>query len=165
MQEMTAKALRLGVPISVQLDVTYRCNERCVHCYLDHDDHGEMTLAEIRDVLDQMAEAGVFFLTISGGEVLMRMDFFDILAHARARMFSVKVKTNAFMIREAEAGPAGAGGARQRAGQHLLAPAGGARRDHEAAAVAPAVDRGNTAAAGSRREGHDRERADALQSQ
>ena len=103
MQEMTAKALRLGVPISVQLDVTYRCNERCVHCYLDHDDHGEMTLAEIRDVLDQMAEAGVFFLTISGGEVLMRMDFFDILAHARARMFSVKVKTNAFMIREKEA--------------------------------------------------------------
>src|SRR5213593_350296 len=100
MQEMTATALRLGVPISVQLDVTYRCNERCVHCYLDHDDHGEMTLAEIRDVLDQMAEAGVFFLTISGGEVLMRMDFFDILAHARARMFSVKVKTN---IREAEA--------------------------------------------------------------
>src|SRR3989475_5861892 len=103
MQEMTATALRLGVPISVQLDVTYRCNERCVHCYLDHDDHGEMTPAEIRDVLDQMAEAGVFFLTISGGEVLMRMDFFDILAHARARMFSVKVKTNAFMIREKEA--------------------------------------------------------------
>src|SRR5881396_2125772 len=103
MQEMTAKAQRLGVPISVQLDVTYRCNERCVHCYLDHDDHGEMTLAEMRDVLDQMAEAGVFFLTISGGEVLMRMDFFDILAHARARMFSVKVKTNMFMIREKEA--------------------------------------------------------------
>ena len=84
MQEMTATALRLGVPISVQLDVTYRCNERCVHCYPDHDDHGEMTLAEMGDVLDQMAEAGgVFFLTISGGEVLMRMDFFDILAHAR----------------------------------------------------------------------------------
>src|SRR5947208_11216056 len=103
MQEMNQRALDAGVPLSVHLDVTYRCNERCVHCYLDHDDHGEMTLAEIRDVLDQMAEAGVFFLTISGGEVLMRMDFFDILAHARARMFSVKVKTNAFMIREAEA--------------------------------------------------------------
>jgi hypothetical protein len=34
------------------MDVTYRCNERCGHCYLDHDDHGEMTLAKIRDVLD-----------------------------------------------------------------------------------------------------------------
>src|SRR5207245_1994979 len=116
MYEMNQKALELGVPISVHLDVSYRCNERCVHCYLDHDDHGEMTLAEMRDVLDQMAEAGVFFLTISGGEVLMRMDFFDILAHARARMFSVKLKTNAFMIRAGRAGWAGAGDRGARAG-------------------------------------------------
>ena len=68
MQEMNAKALRLGIPLSVQLDLTYRCNERCVHCYLDHDDHGEMTTPEIRSLLDQLAEAGVFFLTMSGGE-------------------------------------------------------------------------------------------------
>ena len=46
--EMSAKALKLNIPLSVQLDLTYRCNERCVHCYLDHDDHGEMTTAEIR---------------------------------------------------------------------------------------------------------------------
>jgi MoaA/NifB/PqqE/SkfB family radical SAM enzyme len=32
MQEMSAKALALGIPLSVQLDLTYRCNERCVHC-------------------------------------------------------------------------------------------------------------------------------------
>ena len=42
--EMNQKALALGIPISVHLDITYRCNERCVHCYLDHDDHGEMTV-------------------------------------------------------------------------------------------------------------------------
>ena len=58
--EMAAKALKLNIPLSVQLDLTYRCNERCVHCYLDHDDHGEMTTAEIKDLLDQMADAGVF---------------------------------------------------------------------------------------------------------
>ena len=103
LQEMSQRALDLGVPLSVQLDATYRCNERCVHCYLDHDDHGEMSTAEICGVLDQLASAGVFFLTLSGGEVLMRMDFFQILAHARSLLFSVKVKTNAFMIREKEA--------------------------------------------------------------
>ena len=43
LEEVTAKALRLNVPLAVQLDITYRCNERCVHCYLDHHDHGEMT--------------------------------------------------------------------------------------------------------------------------
>lgn len=103
MQELGQRALDREVPISVQLDVTYRCNERCVHCYLDHDDHGEMTTAEICGLLDQMAEAGVFFLTLSGGEVFMRRDFFKIVEHARSLMFCVKVKTNAFMIREQEA--------------------------------------------------------------
>ena len=44
--EMNQKALKLGVPISVHFDITYRCNERCVHCYLDHDDHGEQERRE-----------------------------------------------------------------------------------------------------------------------
>lgn len=103
MQEMNERALRAGVPLSVQLDLTYRCNERCVHCYLDHDDHGEMTTAEIMGALDQLAEAGTFFLCFSGGEVLMRRDFFPILEHARSLQFCVKVKTNAFLIRPKEA--------------------------------------------------------------
>jgi radical SAM protein with 4Fe4S-binding SPASM domain len=103
MAELSAKALRMGVALSVQLDLTYRCNERCIHCYLDHDDHGEMTTGEIQHLLGEMAEAGVFFLTISGGEILMRRDFFEILESARAKMFSVKLKTNAVMIRETEA--------------------------------------------------------------
>ena len=101
--EMVAKALKLNIPLNVQLDLTYRCNERCVHCYLDHDDHGEMTTAEIKDLLDQMADAGVFYLTISGGEILMRRDFFEILEYARARTFSIKLKTNGILIRQKEA--------------------------------------------------------------
>lgn len=103
LQEMNERALELGVPIGVHLDVTYRCNERCVHCYLDHDDHGEMTTAEIKDVLDQLAEAGTFFLTLSGGEVLMRRDFFEILEYARDLKFNVRIKTNGVMIHKSEA--------------------------------------------------------------
>ena len=103
MQEISDRALQLGVPLSVQLDLTYRCNERCVHCYLDHEDHGEMSTAEIKNLLDQMAEAGVLFLTLSGGEIMLRKDFLEILEHARALLFSVKLKTNAILIREKEA--------------------------------------------------------------
>src|SRR5579862_3595116 len=103
MQEMSQRALELGVPVSVHFDLTYRCNERCVHCYLDHDDHGEMTTAEIKRVLKELAGAGTFFLTFSGGEVLMRRDFFELLEYARKLMFSVRIKTNAVMIGEPEA--------------------------------------------------------------
>jgi len=103
MQEMNERALELGVPLGVHLDVTYRCNERCVHCYLDHDDRGELTTVEIKDILQQLAEAGTFFLTLSGGEVLMRRDFFEILEHARDLKFNVRIKTNGVMIRKSEA--------------------------------------------------------------
>ena len=103
MQEVAEKAMALGVPLSAQLDLTYRCNERCVHCYLDHHDHGEMTTAEIKHLLKEMAEAGVFILTLSGGEIFLRKDFFEILEYARELMFCVKLKTNAVLIREREA--------------------------------------------------------------
>ena len=101
--EITAKALRLNVPLNVQLDLTYRCNERCVHCYLDHHDHGEMTTAEIKHLIQEMADAGVFTLTLSGGEIFVRKDFFEIVEHARRLTFSIKLKTNAVLIREHEA--------------------------------------------------------------
>jgi len=104
LEEMTRRALARNIPLSVQLDLTYRCNERCVHCYLDHDDHGEMTTAEIKHLLKEMADAGVFILTLSGGEIFLRKDFFELLEYARRELtFCVKLKTNAVMIREREA--------------------------------------------------------------
>jgi radical SAM protein with 4Fe4S-binding SPASM domain len=103
LQEMGERALRLGVPFSAQIDLTYRCNEECVHCYLDHDDHGEMTTVEIKNLLKEMAEAGVFILTFSGGEIFLRKDFFEILECARDLTFCIKLKTNAVLIREAQA--------------------------------------------------------------
>jgi radical SAM protein with 4Fe4S-binding SPASM domain len=103
MTTLNARAAALGVPLFVQLDLTYRCNERCIHCYLDHDDLGEMTYDEIASVLRQLADAGTLFLTFSGGEVLLRADFFDILRLARSLQFCVRIKTNGVLIREKQA--------------------------------------------------------------
>jgi len=62
-----------------------------------------MTAAEIKSTLDQLAAAGVFFLTISGGEPLIRPDIFEIIEYARALRFNIKLKTNAIIIREKQA--------------------------------------------------------------
>jgi radical SAM protein with 4Fe4S-binding SPASM domain len=62
-----------------------------------------MTTAEIKHLLDEMADAGVFILTLSGGEIFLRKDFFELLEHARRLMFCVKLKTNAIMIGKREA--------------------------------------------------------------
>ena len=103
LDHVMGRAQELDLPISVHFDLTYRCNERCVHCYLDHEDHGELTTREVKDVLDQLAAAGTLFLIFSGGELLLRTDFFELLEYARALGFDVKLKTNAMLIKEADA--------------------------------------------------------------
>jgi radical SAM protein with 4Fe4S-binding SPASM domain len=103
MDHVWDRARARKVPIAVQFDLTYRCNERCVHCYLDHDDHGELTTREVKDVLDQLAEAGTLFLTFSGGELLLRTDFFELLEYACRRRFDLKLKTNAILLGDREA--------------------------------------------------------------
>ncbi|MGC2300191.1 MAG: radical SAM protein, partial [Acidobacteriaceae bacterium] len=75
----------------------------CVHCYLDHDGKGEMSTAEVKDVIRQLSECGTFFLSISGGEPLLRRDCFEILEYARGLRMNVKLKTNAVMIGAKEA--------------------------------------------------------------
>jgi radical SAM protein with 4Fe4S-binding SPASM domain len=103
MAQLNEKALRQGTPLSVHLDITYRCNERCEHCYLEHHGRDELSIAEIRALLEQLADAGVFFLTISGGEPFLRPDCFEIISHARSLGFNVKLKTNALLIRDRDA--------------------------------------------------------------
>src|SRR5438067_8058749 len=103
MDAMNQRAMELRVPFAVHFDITYRCNESCIHCYLDHDDHGEMTTSEIKGALDDIAESGTILLTFSGGEIFMRRDLFELLEHARLLLFNVQLKTNGVMIRHAEA--------------------------------------------------------------
>src|SRR5208282_964449 len=103
LEELNEKATARGIALAAHMDITWRCNEKCVHCYLDHGDKGEMTTDEVKDILRQLADAGTFFLSISGGEPLMRRDCFEILEFARALRFNVKLKTNAVMIGPEEA--------------------------------------------------------------
>ncbi len=103
LDELNQKATALGVPLSAQVDITWRCNENCVHCYLDHHGRGEMNTAEIKDAIRQLAESGTLFVSISGGEPLLRRDCFEILEYARTLRFNVKLKTNAVLIGPGEA--------------------------------------------------------------
>ncbi len=103
MARLDARAEARVIPLSVHIDLTWRCNEGCVHCYLDHSIGNDMDTDEVKRVLDQLAEAGAMFLTLSGGEIMLRKDIFEIVAHARALLFDVKLKTNGILIGESEA--------------------------------------------------------------
>jgi len=98
MDRLVRKTVERHLPWNVHIDLTYRCNERCIHCYLDHHDYGEMTTREVKSILDQLAEAGALFLTFSGGEIFLRQDLFELIGYARGLNFDVSLKTNALLI-------------------------------------------------------------------
>jgi radical SAM protein with 4Fe4S-binding SPASM domain len=91
------------VPFSALLELTHLCNLDCVMCYNVALGEPELSTAEWLDVLEQLAEAGTLRLTLSGGEILARRDFFTIAERARALGFALNLKTNGTLITEAAA--------------------------------------------------------------
>lgn len=98
MDALVERSLAENIPLNVHFDLTYRCNERCIHCYLDHEDYGELTTGEVTGILDQLARAGTLFLTFSGGEIFLRRDFFELAAYAKRLHFDLSLKTNGLLI-------------------------------------------------------------------
>jgi hypothetical protein len=95
LDELGAIARSHRIPYHALLELTYGCNLRCVMCYNPtHKAQGELTLDEYEVLFDQLARAGTVQLTLTGGEVLARRDFWDIAQAARDRHFALRIFTN-----------------------------------------------------------------------
>jgi radical SAM protein with 4Fe4S-binding SPASM domain len=90
-------------PYHVQVEVTWRCNWRCVHCY--QDEH-ELELLETRELValcDQLRAAGTMHLIVTGGEPLVRADLLEFLDAARAVGLAITLYTNGHAVDDAMA--------------------------------------------------------------
>lgn len=90
-----------GLPLVAQILVADACNHACQHCYQVHGQKGEMSLAEIEAVLDELSRLGVLVVSFSGGEATLRPDLPEILRAARRRAFAIILQTNAYAIPDA----------------------------------------------------------------
>lgn len=80
----------------IHMEVTSRCNERCVHCYIPHENKTkDMELSMAIDVLNQLREMGTVSITFSGGEPFLHKGIVDMLFHARKNDFVINILTNA----------------------------------------------------------------------
>ena len=92
------------IPISASIEITRRCNNRCIHCCsnLPLKDqfarHNEMSAVEHFRILDEMAAAGCLWVLFTGGEIFARRDFLDIYAHAKRQGFLITLFTNGTLI-------------------------------------------------------------------
>jgi radical SAM protein with 4Fe4S-binding SPASM domain len=88
------------------LNVTEKCNIRCVHCYWEaygkNPDPSLNTIARILDQFKQLAdsyyETGRHMLTLGGGEPTLRTDLEDIIRLCVRRGFRVRLVTNAVAL-------------------------------------------------------------------
>lgn len=95
------RALALAQPLAAHLELTYRCNWRCVFCYNPrHFDKKRMSAAEWSVVLDDLRELGTLTLMLTGGEPMTHPEFFEIARQARRRAFALRIFTNGTLIDE-----------------------------------------------------------------
>lgn len=100
LNQIRQKARKERIPLVVHYDLTYRCHQRCVHCYLPaswrrgEGPGPELNTSQVEAILCQIAKAGTFFLTLSGGEIFIRPDLLEVLEFARSLNFSTTLMTS-----------------------------------------------------------------------
>jgi radical SAM protein with 4Fe4S-binding SPASM domain len=102
MHEVMRRAAAKLVPLQACLELTYLCNLRCKHCYIDlplrQRTSDELSVQEWCDILDQLFKAGTLSLLLTGGEIFTRSDLFDIAFEAKRKKFLLLLTTNGTLI-------------------------------------------------------------------
>lgn len=83
------------------IELTRQCIFRCVHCYLRgiHENTG-LTYRELCSIIEQLADMKAYRLSLSGGEIFLRKDLFDIIKYAKRKGFYINLSTTAAMIND-----------------------------------------------------------------
>lgn len=87
-------------PITCVWEVTMGCNMRCGHCgsSCETPQPDELTTEKALDLCDQLADIGIKWITLSGGEPLARQDTPDLVKRLSDKGVSVKIITNGWLV-------------------------------------------------------------------
>lgn len=91
------------LPLEASIDLTYRCNNDCRHCWLriapgDPKKKAELSFDDIRGIVDEARSLGCRRWSISGGEPMLHGDFEDIFDYITSRAISYSLNTNGTLI-------------------------------------------------------------------
>ena len=100
------KGHKLGIPVSGNFELTARCNFNCPMCYvhltpeqLKASGKEELTAQQWLDIAKQARDSGMVFALLTGGEPLVRKDFFEIYDGMRNMGILMSVNSNGSMIK------------------------------------------------------------------
>ena len=103
---VSRNARRERRPLTCTFEITPTCNLRCHFCYVALDPYKGPYLSteQVGQILDTLRDAGVLWLTLTGGEIFSRRDFPEIYRHARRNGFLVTLFSNGTLVTERIAG-------------------------------------------------------------
>ena len=90
--------LKVHAPIHVQLEVTWKCNWRCVHCYQEQHLSRGLPLDKLGKIFDDLARLGCLHVIVTGGEPLVRPDIFDVFERIRDNGMAITLYSNGHLI-------------------------------------------------------------------
>jgi MoaA/NifB/PqqE/SkfB family radical SAM enzyme len=97
-------AVERAQPLSASLELTYKCNWRCVFCYNPrHHDVRGLSGDEWLGVLDDLRTLGTLYVALTGGEPLTHPEFLRIARGARERALALRILSNGALVTEAVA--------------------------------------------------------------
>jgi len=87
-------------PFLIVWNITRACNLKCKHCYevAAKPRPDELNTEEALNAVDKLADAGLAYIAISGGEPLVRPDLFKIVERIRERGMAFSIATNATLL-------------------------------------------------------------------
>lgn len=83
--------------------ITGNCNLKCKHCYISSGDncYGELSLEKCDEIIRQCREANVNMVALTGGEPLVRKDFWKIVDHLLENHIHIlQIFTNGMAVNE-----------------------------------------------------------------
>ena len=101
--KFNARATMEAIPLQASLELTYRCNERCTHCYIEEfkdDPRRILNLEQWYKVLTELREAGTLYLILMGGEPLLSPYLFQVSQRATELGFHVSIISNGLKIKD-----------------------------------------------------------------
>lgn len=97
-QKMVSKAFADATPLAAQFEITYRCNHLCTFCYNAPNGERELTTPQIFEALKKIADFGVLYLTLTGGEALCHRDFYKIAGEVRRLGMALRIYSNGYLM-------------------------------------------------------------------
>lgn len=87
----------------LQFELSSRCNERCIHCYIPNDKKNQgfdMPTSKVKSIIDEFASMGGLHVTLSGGEAFMHRDIIEIAKYCREKDLKITILSNLISLKD-----------------------------------------------------------------